>query len=138
MHTPFLLSSAAVLFALAASCASAQDYDRTGQPVSYGGSEDVIVIAPPWHAPRSSVTGAPIEDVAMSQSVRFDDLDLRTADGARELRDRVRSTARDLCRRLDVAYPVSASDSPPCYRTAMEDGLAQANAAIDDARENGD
>jgi len=99
----------------------------------------VIVTAPPYHGPaRDSATGAPIRDVALSQGVRFDDIDLRTRDGARELQARVRATARDLCRRLDVAYPISADGSPPCYRTAVEDGLAQADEAIEQARESGD
>lgn len=135
MRTTLLMACASVF---AASTAFAQDYGGYNQPVAYNnGTEEVIVTAPPnYHTPsRSSVTGAPIEDVALSQGVRFDDLDLTTREGARELHDRVRETARKLCRRLDVAYPISADGSPPCYRTAVEGGLAQADAAIEQARQ---
>jgi len=135
--TLVLLAASAAGLALAASSALAQDNDRYGDG-SYRNApqEEVEVIAPPYHA-RSSVTGAPIVNTALSQAVRYDDLDLRTDWGARALRDRIRATARDLCGRLDRLYPISTDDSPPCYRTALENAMYQADVAIGDAR-NGD
>ena len=133
-----LLGAAVAVAGFAATAASAQEYTysyRTG-PGYYGPPpEEVIIEAPRYYHPqqRSSI-GAPIEDVAMSRTIRFDDLDLRTDWGVYSLRDRIAYTARTLCKRLDFAYPVSTSDSPDCYRTAMDDGMAQADAAIAQAR----
>lgn len=112
--------------------------DGTTQNVTYSadGTEQVEVTAPPYHHASRSAIGAPIRDVSLSQAVRFDDLDLRSARGARELRHRVRYTARKLCNKLDMRYPISTSDSPPCYRTALRNAMYQANAVISDARYN--
>jgi UrcA family protein len=89
-------------------------------------------------APRARVRGeygAPLRDVSLSREVSFADLDLRTADGAYALEARVRQTARTLCRQLDVMHPVKADSSPPCYETAVEGAMIQAEAAIADARD---
>jgi UrcA family protein len=132
-----LLAGTVGVLGLAASSALAQEYTysyRTA-PGYYGPPpEEVIIEAPRYRAPQRSTIGAPIEDVAMSRTIRFDDLDLRTGWGARALRDRIAYTARTLCNRMDFVYPISTSDSPPCYRTAYEDGMAQADAAIAQAR----
>jgi len=108
---------------------SAQEY----RDVSYGSTEEVIVTAPRPPQERGDY-GAPIRDVALSSEIRFDDLDLTTGYGARTLQRRVSATARDLCRRLEVRYPVATSDSPPCYRTAYENAMDQADEAIAQAR----
>lgn len=121
---------AAGTFALMLAPASAQDY----RDAAYSGSpEEVIVTAP--HAPQDrSRLGAPIRDVAVQTEVRFDDLDLTTERGARILERRVSSTARDLCKKLDTRYPIATADSPPCFQTAYDDAMAQADAAIAQAR----
>ena len=129
-----LLASACLSSAVFAMPALAQSYDRDGSAYV---PENVIVHAPPYRAERS-VIGAPIEDVAISREVRFDDLDLSTHYGARELRNRVRETAQGLCNRLNVAYPAPTSDSPPCYQTALKDAMYQADRAIYDARSRAD
>ncbi len=131
-----LLATAVAALGLAASAAPVQEYGSYDQGPGYYGPppEEVIIQAPRYRAPERSTIGAPIENVAMSRAVRFDDLDLRTAWGAHALRERIRYTARRLCNRMDFAYPISTSDSPPCYRTALEDGMAQADAAIAEAR----
>lgn len=131
-----LFASAAAVCAFAATAAPAQEYNSYDQGPGYYGPppEEVIIQAPRYRAPSRSTIGAPIENVAMSRAIRFDDLDLRTAWGAHALRERIRYTARTLCNRMDFAYPISTSDSPPCYRTALEDGMAQADAAIAAAR----
>lgn len=128
---------AATVCGLALVCApvNAQQYSRYGEPVSYGtpADEEVEVIAPRHH--ERSAIGAEIRDVALSQEVRFDDLDLRTAWGARALKARIRYTASNLCMKLDVRYPVSADNSPPCYATAVRNAMYEADEAISDARE---
>ena len=128
-----LLMGTAALGLLALAPATAQDrYER----VDYqNATETVEVTAPPYRTERSEI-GAPIEHVALSRAVRFDDLDLATRTGAHELRLRVRETARDLCGRLKIRYPLETADGPPCYRTALADAMDQVDAAI--AQAHGD
>ena len=132
-YSTTLLATAALLaLASVVSPASAQD------GYGYGPPPDEIYVYGPRPAPERSGIGAPIETVSLSDAVRFDDLDLRTDWGAEELRERILYTASNLCRALDAAYPTSGylptSDSPPCYRTAVDDAMAQADAAIGRAR----
>jgi UrcA family protein len=142
--TRLLLAASALGLALAASSANAQQYDQYGNPApnygpppgygpSYGPPEEITVYGPRRHEERGDL-GAPIEDVALQRAVRFDDLDLRTDWGARELRNRIEYTARVMCQRLDTMYPIKADDSPPCYRTAVDQAMYQADAAIGQAR----
>jgi UrcA family protein len=100
---------------------------------AYAVAEDEVLVTAPRRRLRGD-HGAPIRDVAMSREVSFADLDLTTRDGAHALEARVRQTARNLCRQLDVMHPVKADDSPPCYETAVEGAMIQAEAAIADAR----
>jgi UrcA family protein len=157
---PLLAAAGVAAFLLAGASASAQDYygsadddygppppaaydqgpgyDQYGPNEQYGSTEEVIVTAPrPRFEPRSEI-GAPIENVSLSRDVRYDDLDLTTPEGARELRERIRFTAQQECRQLDTMYPIAADGSPPCYRTAVEDGMQQADEAIDRARNYAD
>jgi UrcA family protein len=139
--TRLLLTASALGLALAASSANAQDYQygspNYGPPPSYGPAsgppQEITIYGPRRHEQRGDL-GAPIQDVAISQAVRFDDLDLRTNWGARELRNRIEYTARVMCQRLDTMYPIKADDSPPCYRAAVDQAMYQADAAISQAR----
>jgi UrcA family protein len=115
--------------------ASAQEYDRYSDQAAYNAPPDEITVYAPRHRQERSDIGAPIEDVAVSQAVRYDDLDLTTDRGIHRLHERIAATARELCHRLDVTHPIAVSDSPPCYRTAMEEAAPQAIAAIDRANE---
>jgi UrcA family protein len=111
--------------------ASAQDY--SGNPaVARDTTEEFVITAPRHHNYRSAI-GAPIEDVSLSETVRYDDLDLRTDWGIHKLHERISAKAQELCRRLDVTHPIAVSDSPPCYRTAMDEASQLAIAAIDRA-----
>lgn len=114
--------------------ASAQDYPPNGY-ASYHGDEEVIVRAPRYHAHERSAIGAPIENVAISEPVRFDDLDLRYGRDVHRLENRIHAKARALCRRLDVAHPIDVSDTPQtCYRDAVADAMDQIEAAVDQQR----
>jgi UrcA family protein len=121
---------AAVSLVLSAAPVTAQDY-RNGYYDDV--TERVIVSAPRPPLDRSTI-GAPIVDVAIAREIRIDDLDLRTGYGVRQLERRVSATARALCQRLDLRYPIATSDSPPCYEAAYDDAMAQADAAIARAR----
>jgi UrcA family protein len=125
-----LLAAGALLFAGGA--ASAQDYGY--QQASYeGGRENVEVSVPRYHQQRS-IYGVPYREISLSKNVYVGDLDLRTRHDARVLRDRVSHTARNLCRKLDRQYPITAPMSPGCYTTAMNDAMRQADDAIAYAR----
>ncbi|MGN6516559.1 MAG: UrcA family protein [Rhizomicrobium sp.] len=111
--------------------AIAQDYGPA--------DENIVVEAPRSHhyTPRRSAIGAPIEDVAISAPVRYDDLDLTTDRDVHRLHTRIFVAARHLCRQLDNRYPIAVSDgSPSCYRQAVDDAMAQADDAV--ARAYGD
>jgi UrcA family protein len=123
--------------ALASSAAHAQSY---GPPPGYQGgqyqgepSENVYVTVPRFRGEQTPLN-APPGKVSLSTAVRYDDIDLRTRQGARKLRLRVRDAARDMCARLYDAYPFQQATGTSCYKTALEDALVHANEAIGDAR----
>jgi UrcA family protein len=114
--------------------ASAQDYGR-GDGYYAQGPEEVIIRAPRYHGQERSTIGAPIRDVAISEPVRFDDLDLNSDRDVRRLESRVRERAGTLCRRLDVTHPITVSTSgPSCYRDAVADAMDQVDVAVEQTR----
>ena len=134
-----VLALAGLAAVLMASSAGAQDYgyqDRGYRDAAYQPGGEVITVYGPRHHPeRDSVTGAPIQDVAISEAVRFDDLDLTTREGAHALRERIKHTASRLCRNLDESYAPSITSTPVCYDQAVNDAMAQADDAIAAARD---
>jgi UrcA family protein len=122
---------AALGLTLAASAASAQSYGPVTPPS--GSNEVVTVTAPKPHQRQRSTIGAPIVNVSLSREVRFDDLDLTTPTGARELRARVRHTAKVLCDQLDQQYLTTQDDGQGCVSTATDDALEQAGVSVHDA-----
>lgn len=117
------VSAASAVGLMLATSAMAQDY----------GDEQIEVTAPRHHV-SPSIPGAEIRDVAMSREVRFDDLNLRSGHGAYVLRNRIRSTARMLCRELETTHPVVIDNASDCYRNAVEGAMYQADTAIAQAR----
>jgi len=90
-----LLAGTFAAASLAAFPAAAQDYGRYNDaPGAYSSTEEVIIQAPRYRGPQRSTIGAPIEDVALSAPVRFDDLDLTTDWGVRKLHTRIFVAAR--------------------------------------------
>lgn len=118
--------------ALTATAASAQSNGPVTPPA--GSNEVVTVTAPRPHQRQHSAIGAPIVNVSLSREVRFDDLDLTTASGARELRARVRHTASTLCREIDQQFLVTEDDGTSCFSKARDDALGEADAIIAGAR----
>jgi UrcA family protein len=98
-------------------------------------TEEITVTGPRYHQKRGEY-GQPEKNIALSRAVRFDDLDLRTGRGAYMLRERVKMTARTLCRQIDTQYIVDDTQGDHCYRDAVEDALYHADRAIADARYN--
>jgi UrcA family protein len=110
-------------FVFAASAAFAQDDQQS-----------VTVIAPHFRADSTRV-GGPLERVSLSGTVRYDDLDLQTREGARELRWRVQEQARVICRTLAEAYQVYQMNGTSCYKDALDNALVKADEAIEAARD---
>jgi len=128
-----LLASAAG-FLFTASGAIAQESGSYDQAAYSNDSRETIeVIAPDIRAERTN--GIPGK-VSLSRPVPYDDLDLATRDGARELRARVRDTARQICSDLREAYPVHEQPlATKCYEGALKTAMVRADAAIRDARD---
>ena len=125
-----LLAASALGLVLAGSPVQAQDYNNDGY--ANGPNETVEVTAPRIPTDHSSL--APTSATNLSVAVRYDDLDLTTGGGARELRSRVRDAARDVCETLEARFPIAVVPQKPCYRTAVDAGIARADNAISDAR----
>jgi UrcA family protein len=104
----------------------------TGDTEMAAAEEDVIVSAPSIRT-QPGGTLRPGKMLA-SARVSYSDLDLRTREGAHELRERVRETASEICDGLSAQYPADGGDYRTCYKEAVSNGLVRANAAIDDAR----
>jgi UrcA family protein len=96
--------------------------------------EEVEVLASRPRATPGGHIGLPAERMTMSHEVAYDDLDLRTRRGARELRARVREAADGVCGELSAMDPASDADYAPCYREATAKAMQRANAAIARAR----
>jgi UrcA family protein len=120
---------------LAAAPAAAQGYgsDEDTYASDENGPEQVEVTAPRFYQEPDRHIGIPGR-VSLSQAVTYDDLNLQTRRGARELRARVRETADEICYRLDEGLPGTGDDHGTCYRETVNRGLAQARAAVSRAR----
>ena len=123
----------AAVFALSVGSAVAQNYGSYSDVAYQSPSETIEVTAPRFHSDTQKLNG-PLEKVSLSSSVRYDDLNLRSRSGARELRARIRDAAGQTCAQLADAYPVREAIGTSCYKTALENGLVRANEVIADAR----
>jgi len=123
-----LASVAGIMFAAPAATAQDAGYGEA----AYSG-EQIIVTAPNFHEEPGSVRGLPGK-TTLSRNVPYDDLDLTTRDGARELRARVVATAREVCTELREAYPYREQPGEKCFQGAYRDALVRADAAIREAR----
>ncbi|HEY2071163.1 MAG TPA: UrcA family protein [Rhizomicrobium sp.] len=120
-----LFASAALVCGMMLSAAPVMAQDTT---------EGITVYAPRVHVEPGGRDGLP-EKISLSRAVAYDDLDLTTYEGARDLRYRVRDEARDICHELAEAYPVYQIQGASCLRDATRDALIKADHAISDARE---
>jgi UrcA family protein len=138
LHRIAWTAFAAIGLSVAATAAPAQDYGPP--PGAYPEPpESVIVTAPrrPYFREEGSgprLVNMPPEKISLSMDVRYDDLDLVSWGGARELRWRVSEAAHQVCGQLREAYPFRQLQGTRCYRDALENGLIRANEAISTAR----
>ena len=68
--------------------------------------------------------------MSTSRVVAADDLDLTTEWGARALRHRIENAARTACDNLDALHPITDENSPPCYETAVNRAMLDAEDAV--------
>lgn len=110
-------------------------------PVPVAAQDGIQVTAPrtvtaPQRRERG-LTGAPIEDVAITARIRFSDLDLASGAGVATLNKRIRDFANGACKHLEIDYPVGTPEWMVCMKTAIEEAQPQVQAAIAAARPNG-
>jgi UrcA family protein len=119
--------------AISSSDASAQGYAPPPAPYATVPAESVIIVAPRYRNDHNYLN-VPPENVSLSQVVRYDDLDLRSRSGVRELRRRVRIVADQVCGQLIDEYPVGVDSDATCYRNAVAEARPRVDAAIQTAR----
>src|SRR5690242_9171144 len=127
-----LAAIAGALF-LSVSAAAAQESNYNAIAYTAPDTEEVIVTAPDIRVERNPVLGLPGK-ATLTRRVSYSDLDLTDPRGARELRARVRESARDICDTLRDAYPLRQQPGTSCYRDALKDAMPRADAAIRSAR----
>jgi UrcA family protein len=98
----------------------------------YTSTESVIVTAPDFHAERNNL-GLPGK-MTLRREVSYSDLDLRTHDGARALRQRADVALHEVCDQLRDAYPVKEQPMEHCYTNGYKQTMLNVDKAINDAR----
>lgn len=106
----------------------AQQYGTPSTYTTAGNTEEVTITSP--RHPTWSRIGAPYEEITVSVPVSYRDLNLHTGEGVYTLRQRVKYTAHNICRKLSYRYPVGLPDSDECYRRAIKYASPQADAAV--------
>jgi UrcA family protein len=129
---PVLLATALGL--ALASPAAAQDRGRYSNAAYQADDMGEVQVTAPRFKSDSQRLNGPLEKVSLSVPISSDDLNLRSWRGARELKARVRDAAQDVCTHLGEAYPVYQANGTSCYKTALENGIVRADAAISYAR----
>lgn len=95
-------------------------------------AQDEIVVESPRAQPIRSALGAPIDVITVKHRVSYKDIDISTNSGAKVLEQRIKDAAKDACKQIDTLYPhrTPVAGDPPCEKTAVDDAMVQANAAI--------
>jgi len=76
-------------------------------------------VGAPWTAAQASMP--------VSKTVRFADLDIHTAEGAKVLYHRIRLAAQDVCEPLS-SDPILREAIPGCVATAIDNAVKKVNA----------
>jgi UrcA family protein len=123
---PLTLALAAV-----SGAAMAQEQAQSSQITIQGKPVQVTTVG-------RSYTGIPIVQYSFERPVSYANLDLSTASGAAELKQRVRQTAREACEDLSDADLLDAPvDDGTCVRDATAGAMKQVTAAIAAANNGG-
>ena len=106
-------------------------YDQRGYDADYDSAPSVgELVVRPSHRRNDTFNGIPTERVYASRVVHFDDLDLSTRWGVRQLHSRVVRAATDACNELDTLYPQGLypidSNDGDCKARAIRHAMADA------------
>jgi UrcA family protein len=71
-----------------------------------------------------------VEELKVKRTVSYANLDLTTASGASELRNRVMDAAKDTCAQIAAAADLPSTSDYSCIRRVTERGLERANVAV--------
>jgi UrcA family protein len=82
---------------------------------------------------RDGATGAPIEEVTQTATVKFDPVTLTTNSGVALLKDSVLDAANQVCSSITLSM-ADEEDDNTCVRDAVKSAQAQVDAAIARAR----
>jgi UrcA family protein len=124
----FEFALAIVLAAASASAIAQERQQSSGVTIQAGEVQETAV-------GRSYID---VEELKVKRTVSYANLDLTTASGASELRNRVMNAAKDTCEQIAAADPAdlpSTSDYT-CIRRVTERGLERANVAVAAAQFN--
>jgi len=104
-------------------------------------AEEMTIYAPHvHHRPLGrTYTGIPVDELSLSRTVDYSDLNLRRGRDVRRLQYRVQRAAYATCAELERQYPEALYPSydesqRSCVAKATDEGMAQANWAIARAR----
>ncbi len=122
-----LAGASAVGLALGSGSAVAQQSGTADKPI-----EEIVVVAPRVVAQREHLPFGR-EQINISYAVSYADLDLRKTEDSRELQNRIREAADDICEQLESLAPHGAPSRSGCVREATQKAMADAKQAIDAA-----
>jgi UrcA family protein len=119
----------AIVLAATSASAVAQEKHRSSDVTVQAGEVQETAVG------RSYVD---IEELKVRRTVSYANLDLTTASGASELRNRVMDAAKDTCEQIAAADPANlpSTSDYSCIRRVTERGLEQANVAVAAAQFN--
>jgi UrcA family protein len=97
---------------------------------------EVVVEAARPQVTHSSASGMPTDVITIRHRVSYKDIDISTNSGAEVLKQRVKDAAKEACKDIDKLYPNEfvSSGVAACEKSAIDDGMVQANTAIANAR----
>jgi UrcA family protein len=118
-----------IAFAAASAAAVAQQKDPAPEIKVHTGKVQVTTL--------DSEDGIPTEQFSVQRLVNYANLDLSTASGAAELKNRVTEAAKEVCTQLVNADPIDLADddgNTTCVKQATDGAMEQVNAAITAAK----
>ena len=118
------LALAGASLALAVVAARADPYSPYGGTTV--GSVDGVTVYASERCVRQPTTGHTVRMNSVSMVVALGDLDLSTPGDARLAKARIVRAAKEVCQRVDDAYPGASEPPGGCYAMAVRDALRQA------------
>lgn len=96
--------------------------------------QEIIRVEAPRSINDALVPQGRADEVFLTASVKYGDLDLTQVAGTRELQDRIETAANDVCTKLATMYPGGTPSENVCARKATDKAMVLAHAVIDKAQ----